>query len=206
MADTNWIAVSASLLGGGAAGAIITTLVNLFRNRKQPVAYHYEMVPVFKGAMLGGSDVTATLNLGLRTGDYDLPISNLSVVNVEVVNSGNKDLTSFRFGLTLTDGDHAVHCDASTPDRHHKAEIIKAFDPADPTAGVDLEVVPFNRGDAYTFTLYVVVVDGKDRPGEIRLSSQEPVIFRKSPNIQELASSLASRFVIQVGGIKLFLR
>jgi hypothetical protein len=155
--------------------------------------------------MLGQSDVVARLSLSSPTGGWGQDIPNLSVVNLEVVNSGNKDFSSFPFGLTLSDGDYAVHCDIRSSDRHHQAEIITPFGPAAPAKELDFRLAPFNRRDAYTFLLYVVALDQKAHPGEIHLSSKEPVIFRTGPTIQEITLEAASRVVLDVGRVRITL-
>lgn len=80
-----------------------------------------------------------------------MDVPNLLVVNLEVMNGGNRDFTSFTFGVTLTEGDFAVHCDVSSADRHHGAEIV--LGPGAPAKTLDLKLTPFNRGDAYSFTV-----------------------------------------------------
>jgi hypothetical protein len=48
MTSQQWLQIVAALLGGGAAGAIITALVSAYRNRVQPVGYKTEVIQVFR--------------------------------------------------------------------------------------------------------------------------------------------------------------
>jgi hypothetical protein len=205
LAETNWIQIASSLVGGGAVGAIITLLVTTYRNRKQPVALRQEIVPVFTAKMLGKSDITAQLNLSSPNGGYGQDVPNLSIINLEVLNSGNKDYASFKFGVTLSDGDKAVHSDVETLDRHHIANITTIIGPAAPAQLIDCTLEPFNRKDIYSFKIYVVVLDKKELPGDIELSSAEPVVFKRAARIPEIALA-ASKVALEIGGVKLFLR
>lgn len=200
-----WITTCLALASGGAAGATITAVVNTIKGRKQPVGYRYEVVPVFKGATLGRSDLTATLNLSSPQGGYGQKIPNLSIINLIIVNTGNRDFSSFNFGVTLADGDSAVHCDANSSNRHHSAKLVTPLGPGGPTSEFDFSLEPFHRQDSYSFTLYVVVMDQKDSPGEIRLSSSEPIAFKNGPSVREIALE-ASKVALEVGAFKISLR
>jgi hypothetical protein len=201
--DTNWIVVGASLIGGGAFGAIITLISGAVRNRKQVIAYRTELVPLFRGGMLGGSDVKGKLTLSSSTGGYAEDIPNLFVADVEIVNRGNRDFASFKIGFTLSDGDLAVHCAISAADRHHQAKISTQLGPATPAKAIDFDLAPFNRQDLYKFTLYIVVPDAAEQPGEIQLSSPEPVIFNKAPTTTERLLAAASKVTVDLGPLKL---
>jgi hypothetical protein len=206
MGGTNWIAVGAALLGGGAVGSIITLIASVVRNRKQPIAYRTEIVPVFKGGMFDGSDVTANLTLSSKKGGSAENISNLFVAQIELANRGNKDFASFGFGMTLSDQDVAVHCAINAADRHHQPQIVTPLSPAACAREIDCLLVPFNRGDRYKITLYVVVVGPTQQPGEIQLSSPEPIIFNKAPTVAEMAIEAASRVALEIGPLRVSIR
>lgn len=201
MADTNWIIIGASLIGGGAAGAVITAIVSVVRNRKQSIAYRTEVNPLFKGGMFP-SDIRASLTLFSATGGYAQEIPNLFVANIEVVNRGNKDYSSFKLGFTLSNGDSAVHCAASSSDRHRQAQIMTTVGPGAPVKEIDCLLVPFNRQDLYKFTLYVATQHGAEHPGDIKIGSTEPVIFSQAPSVAEIAAE-AAKLAIKVGPLKI---
>jgi hypothetical protein len=155
-----------------------------------------ELIPVFKGDTLGGSGLRARLNLSSDEGGYGQDLPNLAIVNLELINKGNRDLPTFSFGATLAPGDVCAHCDMQSSDRHHKTNLLTAIGPGSPTVELDFVLSPFNRGDVYTFKLYIIVVDGKDSPGELKLSSTEPIIFKALLNLPEVALEAASSISI----------
>ncbi|SRR5258708_1393531 len=198
-----WITIVASLLGGGAAGAIITAIVNALKNRKQTIAYRIEIIPIFSGGMFGGSDIVATLTLSsiLKVG-YAQNIPNLVVANIEVANRGNRDYPEFKIGLTFSDGDVALHCAVGLMDRHHQAQIRTQLGPGAPTGEIDFLLVPFNRKDQYKFTLYVVARDGAGKLGKINLGSPAPVTFNQVPTVAETLAK-AAKVALEIGPFKI---
>lgn len=202
---TDWIAVGGSLVGGGAMGALITTVVASARNRKQPITYRTEIIPAFNREMFSTGGVSARLTLASIKGGHGEDIPNLFVVKVDVVNGGNHDFQSFNVGLTLSQGDLAVHCDVATPDRHHQAKLATTIGPGAPAPVLDFELVPFNRQDLYKFTLYLVVPEGQTVPREIALSSPEPVTFKKSSSAEEMLLTVA-KVAIELGPFRLSVR
>lgn len=206
MADTIWLTVAASVLGGGAAGAVITAVVSAVRSRKQAIAYRSEILPVFNGGMFADSEIVATLTLSsLLQGGYAQNIPNLSVANIEIINHGNKDYPEFKLGFSLSEGDAALHCVANALDRHHQVRFQTKLGPATPTTELDFVLAPFNRQDQYSFTLYVVAQEGRANPDEIKLGSPEPVIFTQVPTITQRLIE-ASKVAIELGPFKLMLR
>ncbi|MGB8496358.1 MAG: hypothetical protein WCE53_18325 [Candidatus Acidiferrum sp.] len=207
MSDSYWITIAASLLGGGAAGAIITAIVNAVKNRKQTIAFRIEIVPLFKGGMLTNSDITATLTLSapLTGGGYAQNVPNLSVANIEVVNRGNADYGEFRMGLTLCEGDTALHCTVNPVDRHHHAQIKTQLGPGAPSGEIDFLLVPFNRQDQYKFTVYAVAREGAEMPGKIELGSPEPVTFDEAPTATETLVESA-KVALAIGPLKISIR
>jgi len=96
-----WFPFIATLLGGGAMGAIITAVVTNFRNRQQPIGYETELVEVIKK-----NPDFPSLRALIMSGDDSGPglaISNLSMARITIVNKGNQDIVEFKFGVTLTE-------------------------------------------------------------------------------------------------------
>lgn len=120
------------------------------------------------------------------------------MVNFEIVNKGNRDLQSFKFGLSYPNKDLVLHCDGQTADRHHIARVLTELGPGLPTTEVDFELAPFNRKDSYTLTLFVVAKGGQEVPGEFRISSSEPVVFRKAQETAETVSTLLRAMLVRI--------
>src|SRR5713101_2301831 len=96
-----WIQVLPALLGGGAAGAVISTAVTARRARIQPVGHRIEVVPVFRQTVRPSS---MRAKLALTEGEETKTFENLFLADVQVVNRGNQDITEFNFGVTLDEG------------------------------------------------------------------------------------------------------
>ncbi|MEO8382495.1 MAG: hypothetical protein ABI779_22740 [Acidobacteriota bacterium] len=202
MFDPKWIPIVATLLGGGAAGALITLLVTSYRNRRQPVGFRKDLLPVFRQTV---SDQRFSATVRIDAGDRTLEFDNLSLATIELVNRGNRDLSSFSVGFTLAKGDAALFAECGTPDRHHAALIADAPTPMLAKQQLDYVLTPFNREDRYTFKFYIYTPPGRE-PGEISIGSREPVFFKPMPTLVELAAAAARGRSVDVGpfGITFF--
>jgi hypothetical protein len=199
--ETNWVMLGAGLLGGVAVGAVITQITTTYKARKQTVNYTVDIVQLFDGDKLGSSDLSAQLTVGSHTTGFGTNIENLSVITIELANMGNQDLSSFPFGMTLTNGDKAIHYDAASPDRHHPIEHHSEVGFHNPNGYLDFTLQSFNRGDVYKFTLYVIAGKPRTTASEVQLSSSKPVTFKSTKNI-ELALDLTTMSV-SIGGIRI---
>ena len=116
--ESEYLRLGAALLGGGAAGSIITAIATSYRNRVQPVRYRMKTVPVFAKA-----PKTSTLEtvVTVKIADQEYGFTNLYLTELSIVNTGNQNIKEFTIGLTMSDNDRIVnaHCDA--PNRHHNA-------------------------------------------------------------------------------------
>ena len=187
MTAENWIQLAATLLGGGAAGAVITLAVNHQRAKRPVVGFRTEQVPVFQGGTLGDSDVKAKLVLSSLSGGHGFDIPNLFIVKLELINRGSRDFPKLPMGITLTGGDAVVHIASKSSDRHHAVNVVNPPGPAMPLSAVDFELVPFNRGDSYQLNLYIVVPQQTGEPQQIECSSPEPVVFSELPSVGQAA-------------------
>lgn len=200
MAEVQWYHIVAPLLGGGAAGAVINSIVAAVRNRIQPVGRRVESLPVFKQT-LGKSSLRSMITIHEGTTEHHF--HNLFLIDIQIVNRGNRDVEKFPFGITLKPGDKAVYIEHEAPDRHHQVTKITAVTPGNPADELDFELVPFNRGDSYSLKLYVVIPEGREEPGKVQLSSSQPVRFTDMPTIGELVSQAAKSTILDVGFMKL---
>jgi len=186
--------IGATLLGGGAVGAIITGLVSSYRGRVQPIGKRVEVSALF-ASDFGGANFSTSVTVSDGSADYKF--SNLHVADVQLVNRGNRDLATFDFGITLTDGDKVVHVEPSGLDRHHTATLKRACAPSSPSSVLDFELRPFNRGDSYTMRLFIVAAS--DEPGAISIGSSEPVRFTEIPSVVETIAEAARTVSIGIG-------
>src|SRR2546428_11905568 len=109
VADINWLQIGAGLLGGGAFGAIIAAIVSAYRSRRQPVGYRVDVLSVFRPSEHPGQLQAA---IAVTQGEKTVTFENLFLAEVNVVNSGNRDLDELTFGITLGDGDRCIHLEA----------------------------------------------------------------------------------------------
>lgn len=198
--EVQWMPVLASLAGGGAVGAMITSLVTTYRNRVQPVRFHLEMKELFGGVAAGPS---ATVQVMLSDKGAVQAFSNLHQLTLDIVNRGNIDRDRFKFSLSFPPGTKIVMLEASDSDRNHRFISRPDVSPVSPIDALDFEVQPFNRGDVYEITAYVADADNMTA-SDVELSSPSPVRFISSPSTTELMAGLKPSIVeIGVLGSKL---
>lgn len=200
MRDFAWIPVIATLVGGGAAGAILTMLVTAYRNRRQPVGYRIDILPVFRQTV---SDSRFSATVRVADGDQTLEFDNLYVASIELVNRGNRDMSTFPVGFTLAPNDAALFAESITADRHHVSTVVVPPTPLTPRRDVDYTLTPFNRRDAYRFKLFIYTAGGD--PGQIEIGSPEPVAFRPMPTLVELAAAAARGTSLELGMFRITL-
>lgn len=190
--------IAASILGGGAVGAIITSLVTSYKARVLPIAKRVEVLPLFT-SNFGGSDFDTSVTVSDGNTDYKFP--NLHVAEVQLVNRGNRDLATFNFGITLSTTDKVVHVEPQARDRHHVATLKGTCTPASPSTVLDFELRPLNRGDSYTLRLFIV--SGATEPKPMTIGSSEPVRFTEIPSIAEtLANAAAATLAVKLGTVE----
>jgi hypothetical protein len=190
--------IVASLIGGGAVGAIITALVGTYRNRIQPVGKRIEILPLLTSSFSGSAlkpEVTVS------DGSTSFKFGNLYVADVQIVNRGNKDHSQFTFGITLADGDTAVHVEPYGLDRHHAASLPNPPSPGKPTSELDITLKPFNRGNSYTLRVFVVA--GSAQPGAISIGSSEAIRFTDMPTLSEAVAQAASGITLNFFGLQI---
>jgi hypothetical protein len=197
-----WIQVGAGLLGGGAMGAVFTAAVTAYRNRKQPVGKRIEWTPIFVSKK---EPLSLSAKLVLTKGSTVSEFTNLFIADVQLVNLGNADIAECPFGITLGEGDKCIHLDWASEDRHHAVADLTLLSPAQPVGELDFSLRPFNRRDSYRLKGYVVIPDGHDSPGEIRLSSPRPIRLTDMPSVAETLADIAAGTAVTVGGVKLSL-
>jgi len=203
MGDINWVQVIVALMSGGAAGAVINMLVSAHRARRQPVGRRIDLLPVFR--QTGGTSPLRA-KIAITHGNQTTTFENLFLAEVQVVNRGNSDLNEFQFGATLGDGDRCIYVEASPPDRHHQVIQLTPVSPQGPQQAIDFTLKPFNRGDSYSFKLYVVIPEGQDEPKAIGLGSPSPIRFVEMPTVGEVLARAATEAALTFGPLHIVLR
>lgn len=196
MEEINWLYVVIALVSGGAMGAIINAIVSALRARVQPVGRRIEILPIFSAS---GGDTSLRAKVSITHEGSTRTFKNLFVAEVVVVNRGNRDLERFEFGATFADGDKCIHVEASPPDRHHRVTQDAHATPQAPSHELDFALQPFNRRDCYTFKMYIVVPEEKEKPGKITLGSPSPIRFIEMPTMSEVLATSLGVAAVQVG-------
>ena len=181
MAETNWMQLGLTLIGGGAAGAIITNSINAWKARKQPVRYSIERERVFRSKH---EHPAFTAKLSITSNGQVSEFDNLLIVNVLLVNTGNKDLDKFSFGVTASEGTQIIWAEGNGSDRHHVINLSHEPQPSNPVPLVDFECRPFHRHDSYRVKLYLVSIATASEPATIHISTPESVKFVEASSLQ----------------------
>jgi hypothetical protein len=201
--EIQWVPVAASLVGGGAVGAVITAIVTTMRNRRQPIGKRVDIIRLFKDG-LGNPSLTTRITVSDGCSDHNY--TNLFIAELLIANRGNQDIPAFRFGVTLLEGDQAIYVQPQTADRHHELTVITPVCPDTPRSEIDFEARPLNRGDSYPIRLYITMPDGKGGPTPIRFSSSHPIKFVEMPTVTETLAEIASSTSLSIGPLALSLR
>lgn len=177
-----WLPIVASLIGGGACGAVVKMVYDHWRDRRQPVAYRVSTDSVFTSAPhVGILQANAQVSYDGQT----YPFESLALIRVELKNKGNRDLNTFAFGITLEGEHQAVLCVSDGDDRHHQIrEIEPNATPAQPRNAIDFSCTPFNRRDHYTVRLYVRN-NGDVNADQVKMSTAIPIRFSRVQSVDE---------------------
>ena len=200
MDKVNWVHVIVALIGGGAAGAIINTVVSAYRERLQPVGRRIEVLPVFKHS---SDETSIAAHIAITHEGTTTTFNNLYIVDVQVINRGNKNIDEFEFGVTLASGDNCIFVELFPPDRHHAFQQATPITPQAPLSEIDFKLKPFNRRDSYSLKMYIVVPEGKTEPAKIELSSPSPIKFVDMPSVSEILGKAAGEMLLQIGPLEL---
>ncbi|MEI7462423.1 MAG: hypothetical protein WCK15_23750 [Pirellula sp.] len=199
--DWEVVKILSGVLGGGAVGAVITNVVTSYRNRVQPVGHRITVSPLFSPNL---RDTVIRPVVSVQVGDERLDFANLFVAEVQVLNRGNRDFDSFTFGISLKDGDSAIHAENTTPNRFHLAEISTPPSVSTPKGHLDITLRPFNRADLYEFKLFMTTTNAE--PGKIDLATAHPIRFVEVPSLTETLFDIASTYSVSLGPIQIRLR
>lgn len=175
MTTTQWIVtLVVTLIAGGAMGSVIGIISTNRRNRIQPVGVKTEVLEVFSDK-LGLSELEPQITVQAEGTQYTF--NNLYLFRYSLINKGNKDMESFKFGLTLSKSDMPFGLTAEGRDRHHQIIPLRPVTIDPPTLEIDLELKPFNRRDIYSFSFFITIDEDQPYPNAPVLTSPYPVTF-----------------------------
>lgn len=179
MFTPQWIiALAVTLIAGGAMGSVIGIIATNRRNRIQPIGVKTEVLEVFSDK-LGLSSLKPQITVQAEGTEYTF--NNLYLFRYSLINKGNKDIESFKFGLTLSKNDMPFGLTAEGPDRHHQIIPLTPVTIDPPTLEIDSELRPFNRRDIYAFSFFITIDDEQPYPNAPLLTSPHPVRFINVP-------------------------
>ncbi len=188
MPEIHWTTLLFGLGSGGLAGSLLTAFVTAYRRRRQPIGRRIEVTPVFDQT---GDASMLDAKIAISDSQGSLTFDNLSIVDIELVNKGNVDHKSFQLGITLHTNDSCIHVESKGKDRHHTTAIAQRTTPRSPSKEIDIDLMPFNRGDLYAIQLHVVA-KGKAKPNPVALSTPHPIVFVDMPTASEIAASMSA--------------
>jgi len=165
-----WISVIATLIGGGAMGALIAGYLLHRRNKRQPVVYSKEIIHIFrKNKDFEELEARLLVKDTTLAGAPEQSVDYLSLVRITLTNKGNTDIDEFKFGVSLKGSNKVVDMRMSTPDRSHKMSLSFEGPVDDLLANEpDFTLKPFNRGEVYSVDIYFTY---DEQPGEIGVTS-----------------------------------
>ncbi len=190
-AEIELVKISASLLGGGAIGAIITAIITNHRNRIQPIGKDVNIETVFSPGKIFKDHLTKITFSGV---DDNYHFDNLYLVRIEMINEGNKDYPEFNFGITLPDYAKAINIKSSGEDRHHTISVSQNIDFSSPTRIIDCNLTPFNRKDIYNISLFVTCT-GNNVISNVDISTDMPIRFKEIQIISETTIVLLEEII-----------
>ena len=180
------IQMGVALLAGGAFGAILKGIFDLYQKRIQPVGYKIGFVKIFKDT-LGNSSLNTELQVtdGIETRHF----KNLYIAEITIKNRGNTHIDEFNFGITLGGDDVAIYTQTVTQDRHHIVNQLSQVALGATAKEIDFTCKPFNRKDEYFFRVFISIPTHKKEPEDIKLGSPHPIKF---VDLDELKSKYTS--------------
>lgn len=182
MAETNWlqigIASAASLLGGGAMGALIRQFIDERHNRVQPVEFCVSHISIFG---ITDDNEPTHLRIAVERGNSCKVFDNAAIVQLEIENAGRRDFDQFHFGLALPAGARAIHVKCRHADSQNKLETADVCTPDFPQVELTFVARPFNRRRT-VYVQMIVICDHILDISKIELSSPSPVAFVEARN------------------------
>ncbi|MCF2489921.1 hypothetical protein [Dyadobacter sp. CY347] len=182
---TEIIKIGASLLGGGAIGAVITNIVIAYRSRVQPIFRSVRVIPFFENTKFPNMDLSLALKGESKIADF----TNLDILDIRMENNGNKDYQDFAFGVTLPDNSQIINFVGQSSDRHHIVQQETDVNIHNPKSEIDAKLMPFNRNDVYNITLLINKTEG------VKSLSEADIKFSTNASIKFTSTRLSKTFL-----------
>jgi hypothetical protein len=193
------ITITATLIGGGAAGAIIKAIIDKRRNKIQPIKKSVEISNIFVPNKIVDNFVSKITLTGSTSSYY---FDDMQIVKIELTNNGNKDFKEFAFGVTFSDDIVAVNVKTNTSDRHHVVDFTPEVYFNSPTQIIDFKLSPFNRKDIYRFEI-LLTAGTNMKETDISFSTIEPIRFIDSNTISVSTIDLIKAILTGVMEVKI---
>lgn len=177
----------AGLLTGGLAGSILTQVMAWLNSRKQPIYYKTEVEPLLPRRT--GVRINAQATIDGKPHD----IMRVSIITVEIVNTGRKDFAEFDFSVLVSSGERVLSYAVPDPTPFHIMEGTDGSVAGKPASAVKFTCKPFNRGDTYSCKLIVVSETDAAFVQEPKIGSHLPVTFVESPSLGQMILDAARR-------------
>jgi hypothetical protein len=187
--------LAATLMGGGAMGAIITALIQAWRTRIPAIHYTIEQDRIFSKGSEDAINATATVRHGDKTYDFE----NVSLVKIRLKNRSMHDYETFAFGISTPPGFQVFQFNSESSDRYHVLGCQQSPTPADPDQHLDFIAMPFNRNDAYTIKLYGEVGRTPIDASHFRVVSAASVNLISTTAFEETPRRMADAATTAVG-------
>jgi hypothetical protein len=202
MTQDEWIKIIFGLTGG-LVGSLITNLWTEWRNRITPIGYRIENDRLFDPTQeLSSLKVCITV----FHDNEQYSFNNLSIVQVELINRGNKDLEKLTYGISLDGAKKIIFTETEGQDRHHIMTADEMACPSTPLTTMDFTCQPFHRGNIYSLKLYVISLEGDTQPAHVKLSSPDSIRFVEAPPVGEILREALLGASLEMGPLKVAIR
>ena len=187
------IIMGVSLIAGGAFGAVIKLVADRYHERIPRIHWGIDVVKVFAKEKLGHLEGY----LSLKKGEEETHFSFLNIGRVTIQNKSNKDFEEFTFGVTGGDNAKIFDVRGDETDRYHELTCVTEIGLTNPATNVDLKLKPFNRGNTYTFDLFVSYTEDAPPAGDgyIEIGSAMSVRFVEVMDVEVVFSSFLASYL-----------
>jgi len=177
MTMDNWITAGIGFIGGGFVGAIYTNWRTDRRNRIQSI-HHKILVSTIDLPQIIMQDYGALISLKRHMQERSEPVlfKELAIVQIELINTGNKDYESFEFAFNIPENSKVIGLQNEGKGRLHNVTHKPEITMNEPTHQIDFTLHPFNRKERYKITMVVNGTD-KDLANNIKLDTRQSIKF-----------------------------
>lgn len=183
----------AGLVTGGLGGAVLNQVMNWRTSRKQPINHRTEVEPLLPKKTGVKINAQATID------GQPYEIMRVSIVTIEIVNTGLKDYTEFDFSVLVNKNERIIAFATPDPTPFHVMDGADASVSGNPKSATKFTCKPFNRGDTYSCKLIVFAETDDSLVREPTIGSTHPVNFVASPSIGQMVLEAAKGTALNFG-------